>query len=461
MLLSTAVLAAPIAHAADVPKAPVPKSPYLPIIYRYADTMLERGRDSYGPQKTGLFLSALDRTSLSPLTNRPPAAGGVREDDRVGNSDGPLVGSNPQHDQNFLRLLYTLSELSGKAHYRQAADAELKWFVEQSAATESLPWDRTMSWDVLQDRLIETPGGSASVHELFRPWMLWDRCFELAPQAGKRFALRLAAPMTPGMGSRRHAGFHIRTWAVAYARTKDEEFLKRLDALLAHAEKLYAFKTGAPENLNDNSAAVALAIDCDGAAHHVSEPRASRLRALAAREDEVFCASPHDVKNALGFLTGLAPASGTTSQNRHSALWRRRGGTGTTAQIGMLCVSRYDNTGKIAYRDLILAAADAYLDAPPKADEDPWPVTFGQAISLQLAAWRHSAKPVYLEGARRIADLAVEKFWGTNALPKASFQTDHHEAITGADTLALALVELHLNILHITAVRCPPNTIER
>ena len=37
----------------------------------------------------------------------------------------------------------------------------------------------------------------------------------------------------------------------------------------------------------------------------------------------------------------------------------------------------------------------------------------------------------------------------------------HYETITGADTLALALVELHLSILHITAVRCPPNTIDR
>ena len=33
----------------EIPKAPVPPSPFLPFIYRYADTMLERGRDTYGP----------------------------------------------------------------------------------------------------------------------------------------------------------------------------------------------------------------------------------------------------------------------------------------------------------------------------------------------------------------------------------------------------------------------------
>ena len=31
----------------------------------------------------------------------------------------------------------------------------------------------------------------------------------------------------------------------------------------------------------------------------------------------------------------------------------------------------------------------------------------------------------------------------------------------GADTLALALLELNLSVLHIAAVRCPPNTIDR
>ena len=127
----------------------------------------------------------------------------------------------------------------------------------------------------------------------------------------------------------------------------------------------------------------------------------------------------------------------------------------------MMCVSRYDNTGNVRYRDLVLAAADAYLDSLPGDADDAWPATFGHAISLQLAAWRHSADWKYMERARKLGDVAMEKFWGTNVLPKASFKTDHYESITGADTLALALTELHLQILHITAVRCPPNTIDR
>jgi hypothetical protein len=88
-------------------------------------------------------------------------------------------------------------------------------------------------------------------------------------------------------------------------------------------------------------------------------------------------------------------------------------------------------------------------------------MTFGHAISLELAAWRHSAKSEYMARARKLGEIAVEKFFGTNPLPRASLKSEHYEAITGGDTLALALLELHLNILHITAVRCPANTIDR
>jgi hypothetical protein len=448
------LLPALVSAAADLPKAPVPKSPYLPIVYRYADTMLERGRDTYGPQKTGLFLSALDRSTLASLTNRPGAPSGVRQEVRVGAPTGPFAGANLQHDENLLRLLYTLSELSAKPKYRAAADSALKWFLEnaRSPSPDLLPWGENMSWDVLKDEPVAS-GPSRGIHEFFRPWLLWDRCFDLAPEASKHFALGLWQPVAEQRATAfdRQVGFHIRTWAVAWARTKDDQFVKAIGALLDRLEKRREGKT---------TSALSLAIDCDGAAHHAPEPLASRLRALAAGEDEVFCALGHNLKNTGGFLTSARTAAGP-SRDQRTLPWKAGSGNATTAQVGMMCVSRYDNTGKVAYRDLILAAAGAYLNSVPADSEDTWPAALGQAISLQVAAWRHSANPAYLERARTFADFAVEKFWGTNALPRASVQSEHYETITGADTLALALVELHLQILHITAVRCPPNTIDR
>jgi hypothetical protein len=337
----------------------------------------------------------------------------VRPSDRVGRQDGPLVGSNPYHDENLLRLLSTLTDLSAKPHYRAAADAELKWFVESN---------------------------QPNAEESFRPWILWDRCFELAPAASQQFMLhRLQQIRTRAVDSPRKAGFNIRALAVTHARTQDERFA------LAVKGWLERFATNADFTPS-------LAIDCDGAAQRLPEPMASRLRTMALDQDASFLSLGHDVKKRGGFISDR--------KDRRTLLWRAGSGTQTTAQMGMMCVSRYDNTADVRYRDLIFAAADAYLDSLP-ADDDAWPATFGHAISLELAAWRHSADWKYMERARKLGDVAVEKFWGTNALPKASYKTDHYESITGADTLALSLLELHLQILHITAVRCPPNTIDR
>ncbi len=474
-------------RGAEVPKAPVPPSPFLPIIYRYADALLEHGRDIHGPQKTGLFLSALDRATLAPLTNRPPAPAGIREGDRAGAQGGPLTGANPHHDENLLRLLYTLSGLSSQPKYREAADAELKWFLQNAASsnTHLLPWGEHMSWDVFTDQPIAANGEAPGTHEFFRPWLLWDRCFELAPEASRQFALGLwehqianhqtgafnrhagywKHDASDGMDFPRHAGFFIRTWASAYAHTQDPVFLTAIEVLLARFERKRHPQTGLIESRQGQAncapaLTLSLAIDCDAAAERVPEPLASRLRAFAAREDEIFCALPHPLREQGGFLTSLDKATAKPADAR-TPLWESRYGGFTTAQVAMMCVARYEHTGKIGYRNLLTNAANAYLKSTPSADAAVWPMAFGHAISLQLAAWRHTAKPEHLQRARDFASLALELFWKNSPLPSAGSRCAHYETITGADSLALALVELHLQILHITAVTSPPNTIDR
>ena len=92
---------------------------------------------------------------------------------------------------------------------------------------------------------------------------------------------------------------------------------------------------------------------------------------------------------------------------------------------------------------------------------DTWPMTYGHAISLQLAAWRSTAKQKHLDRARQLGLTAIERFFQDSPLPRASMKTGHYETITGADTLALALIEVHLASLHITVVTAPDNTIDR
>ena len=463
----------------------IPVSPFAKVFYDYANTMLEHGRDTYGPRKTGLFLSALDRKTLSPLKVRPKAPAGIRETDRPGEPGQPLLGANPQLDQNLLRLLYFLKGLSGEDRYPKAADDALKWFLEntQSPNTGLLPWGEHLCWNVMTDKVAS--GHQEPVHEFARPWLLWEKCFELAPEASKRFALGLwnsqiadhktgafnrhanfnkSSPVA-GMDFARHAGFYIRTWAEAYAHTGDETFLEAIDVVLRRYEKKRHPKTGLIEIKNGSPTAhsalsLSLAIDCDGAARKVPEPLRTRLTNFAAREDEIFCSLPHDIAGKKGFAMGLDLATGKPDGS-YSTLWDARYGAFTTAAVGVMCVSRYENTGRVCYRGLITAAADAYMDSLPSDDSDAWPMTFGHAIGLEQAAYRATSQEKYYKRAFNLGEIAMEKFFGDSSLPRASLKSNHYESITGADTLVMALVDLHLSTLHITAVRAPVNTIDR
>ena len=480
LIAAMPLLVGSVSSAADVPS-----SPYLNYVYRYADAMLTHGRDVYGPQKTGLFLSALDRDALQPLSVRPAPPAGVRRGDRVGPPWEALVGANPQHDQNLLRVLYVLSGLSGETRYRDAADAELKWFLTHAASKEThlLAWGEHMYWNTLTDK--PNPTEDNAVHEFARPWVLWDRCFELVPEASEKFALGLwqhqiarqedggfdrhAAFWKHGprdnMDFPRHAGFYIRTWADAWAHTKNETFLKAIDTLLARYEQKRHPETGLIENRRGKPTYVSmqtlsLAIDCAAAAGRVPEPLSTRLRAFLVREDEVFCSWKHGLPASGGFVVEADRKTGVPS-DRRSPRWDAHYGNATTAMIAMMCVSRYENSGQVGYRPLIATAADAYLDSNLEEGADAWPMTFGHAISLELAAWRSTAKRKYLDRARELGLPAIALFFQDRALPRASMKTGHYETITGCDTLALALVEVHLASLHITAVTAPDNTIDR
>jgi hypothetical protein len=433
---------------------------FLSVVRRYADTMIERGRDVYGPLKSGLLLSALDRMTLSPLAVRPAAPAGIRRGDRPGRAWSAMNGANPQLDQNLLRVLYTLSAITGEARYAAVAGEELRWFFTHamSPVTSLLPWGEHLSWDVMIDRPIS--GGDEMMHEFARPWVLWERCFELVPEASRKFALglwehQIADHRTGGFDRHapyhehgpvdgrdfpRHAGFYIGTWCYAWKHGRDEIFLRAIETLLARFERKRIQRDG-------SMAATIGPLDCGIAAGMVPEPLAARLRAFAAREDELLL--PELRKQA---AAPAAPGS--------PPLWASGYAAGTLASSAMFCLARHEQTGNEAYRDLLIAMAARYIGSHPDEDLDVWPMVFAHAISAQAAAYRLTKVDVHLEEARRLARSAVEIFWQDNPLPRASRATGHYETITGADSLALALLEAHAAI-HGLSTAIPSNTIDR
>ena len=435
------------------------RSLFLDVVQTYADTMIEHGRDKYAPEKSGLMLSALDRTTLTPLTVRPAPPGGIRRGDRPGRPWSAMNGANPQHDQNLLRVLYTLSELTGDARYAKAADDELTWFFSHtmSPKTNLLPWGEHLSWDVIFDAPIS--GGEELMHEFARPWVLWDRCFTLVPEASRKFALglwehQIADHATGGFDRHapyfehgpvdgkdfpRHAGFYIGTWCYAWKQTKDEVFLRAIETLLGRFERKRVQKDG-------SMVATIGPLECELAATMVPEPLAARLRTFAAKEDALIL--PDLRKQVRGETNPPVPK------------WQAGYSASTLANQAMFCLARFEQTSEPVYRELLTAIADQYLGARPEEDVDAWPMSFAHAISAQVAAYRFTQKAVYLEQARIFARLAIEIFWQDKPLPRASMHTGHYETITGADSLALALLEVHAATRDLT-VRIPSNTIDR
>jgi hypothetical protein len=126
----------------------------------------------------------------------------------------------------------------------------------------------------------------------------------------------------------------------------------------------------------------------------------------------------------------------------------------------MFCLARYQQATNRAYRELVIQYADRYFNSRPEEDVDAWPMSFGHVISTQLAAYRFTQSARYREQAERFGRMAIEIFWQDSPLPRASTQTGHYETITGADTLALALLELHA-VTYGLGNRIPSNTIDR
>jgi hypothetical protein len=446
------------------------------VVRRYADTLLEKARDTYGPQKTGLLLSALDRSTFAPCsTTRPAAPQGIRESDRAGVRQGPLVGANPSHDQDVFRVFYILSSMPGESdRYRQAADQEISWFFKNTLTppTNLVPWGEHLSWNVMTDTFAS--GLLGPTYEFGGAWPLWERSFELAPDECARFAQAVWEHMIgdhktgafdrhvgflehrvtlPGMEFARHAGFMINLWGHAYAHTKNPTFLTAIETLLNRFESKRHPKTGLIEQCCGRQFAMmtqtlAMAIDCHQAAGRVPEPLSSRLRAFATREDEIFCSLTHEPRGQ-GFLNGVAlhnlapyPGRGKNPEPPYSPAWESHYGGVPTCFIAQMCDTRYGQGNYSKYVDLIVAAADKYLSTPPGTEVDLKPGVFALVINTELSGYRLTKKDIYLKRAQEMAWTAVDLFWQDNSLPRASSSVQHYESMTGAGSLSLALLRV-------------------
>jgi len=457
-------------------------SRYLDIVRRFADAMIEHGRDKYGSVQTAMFMSLLDRSTLAPPAKLPGGPGGVRQGDRC-----DCFGSNLQHQFNFLRCLEILTELTGKPEYRQAAEQTVldTFRLAQSEATGLIGWGEHLWWDAREDRVSSMNPERKLIHETKRSFPYWPLMFTRNPDAAKRFALGLwehqIRDQKTGDFSRhaywdRHGpgaqysfpkegSYMLDVWSRAFSDTGDTVCLKAIDVLarryLGKINKRGLLEHGAydPQRCIPIEM-LYLAIHGHESANRL--PRGEvreRLERLCSEIDRGFQGLPHEPKGR-GFIRACFTDSGEPQLWRKdkphgpggwSPPWESGYGLRISAEFAVKSYDRYrqlpDGAVKDKYRRFILETADAYENQDPPAGVDLWPRDFGYVIYCQLAAQNLSGDATYLDRAKRFADKAIALFFdGNSPLPRASVKSRHYESVTMSDVLLYALLRLYLTL---------------
>ncbi len=448
------------------------RADYLKIVRAYADTMVDsgKGRDHFGPEPTPLFATVLDRKSYE------IPSGQVDDLIRARVPQENKFIANPHYDENLLQILYALATVTGEARYAAEADRMIEYFMKhcQDERYGFFTWGEHIGWDLTTEALGGFPKEKPdyAVHEFWRPWIYWDKSFQLAPANCHRFAQALWKYQLdwtkPGIGWSRHAqvlserpsrrgyefprhgGCYIATWAHAYKHTQDLEMLTAIEAVVDYFLAVRHPKTGAinhcssiPNWLRPEST-VSLAISLWNSAPLVPEALGRKMRELASGIDEVFLKLPHDPGPrgkglVLTATLDLEPTdlwlleSGWTTKPppenvlppRHKAYtegWVSAyvGPVPHSTMIGY-CIERHRQIQSDGYRRLILLTADGYLESEPSLDpyvENGQTITLkvdtgtiGRVIGLMNYAYRVSGEEKYLRRAEWFCDWAVGKFW--------------------------------------------------
>jgi len=143
------------------------QAPYLETVQTFADNVLERGRDRYGELHSPLFADGINVDTGEP----------VRWD-----GDGWIL-SNFGSQQNLMRVLTSLSELTGEEKYRQAAVEATQYMFDHHSDNNGL-----LYWGGHQFVDLETMTHhfEGRPHELKNNFPHYDFLWDVDPEATRR-----------------------------------------------------------------------------------------------------------------------------------------------------------------------------------------------------------------------------------------------------------------------------------
>lgn len=144
-------------------------SAYLEAVQTFADNVLEHGRDRYGEVHSPLFADGIDVETKEPMRWR---------------SEGNTwVISNFGTQQNLLRILVGLSEITGDTRYRMAAEEATRYMFQHYTDSQGLLYwggHQFVDLETLENRPKERP------HELKTNFPFYKFLWEVDPDATRQ-----------------------------------------------------------------------------------------------------------------------------------------------------------------------------------------------------------------------------------------------------------------------------------
>ena len=475
------------------------------VVKSFADTMVDHSRTRIPGAKTPLFPIVLTRDTFEIPKGTVRSLQTARVPQEYKNI------ANPHHDQNIYQILYALTKLTGDRKYANEADKVLGYFLKncQDPRYGFYAWGEHLGWDLSRNAMGGFPAGDAAngaIHEFYRPWVLWEKSYSLAPENAHRFAQAVWKhqihhegsisfsrhamvskgdnPSRRGYEFPRHGGFYIATWAAAYRHTKDSEMLKAVEALVGFFEGRRDPKTGAIPHYTGHEfdrsgkgvqnvytpSNVSLSVDLHDSAQGMPAVLKKRMLDLARSIDTTIVAMPHDPgPGGKGFVMFSRPETLEPTEYWSKAVDITNGlpprripysGGWRSAYIGQYphtwimpsLMARYNQNKDPKFKKLILACADNYLAAEPDFRPDitgrPPDVeagTIGNVIGVLNNAYKISGDEKYLARASWFCTWAVKNFWpDASPLPRASVNENIYSAPSRSDTLVMGLLQTWL-----------------
>ncbi len=205
-------------------KKEISEDEFLQAAVKFADMVVEHGRDIYGTKHSPLFVNNLHVDALM----SPRQLGSLRPDQ--GGPAHPIVPANFDRVQNLLRLLASLSQFTGDPKYAMAAmDSVIYMFDEFTYPNSGIPaMGNHMTVDLYSDRAY-SDGRLGEIFELEDVWPFYEFFYQVSPEKTEKFVKSCWETYVRDwhtMHYNRHASFNVRpdlskTWNRPLQAVKD------------------------------------------------------------------------------------------------------------------------------------------------------------------------------------------------------------------------------------------------